>query len=95
MVVCMLVNNILGTVQDVAGIVRSVREAEKRFGRKIHVHCDCVQAIGKTVFSLPQLGVDSASFSAIRSGGLEAWVSYIQPLHPYVRFPGEEIKKQD
>lgn len=69
MVVCMLVNNILGTVQDVAGIVRSVREAEKRFGRKIHVHCDCVQAIGKTVFSLPQLGVDSASFSAHKFRG--------------------------
>ncbi|AEC01753.1 cysteine desulfurase family protein [Parasphaerochaeta coccoides] len=69
MVTCMLVNNIIGTVQDVAGIVRVVRDAEKKFGRKIHVHCDCVQAVGKTVFSLEQLGVDSATFSAHKFTG--------------------------
>lgn len=69
MVACMLVNNIIGTVQDVAGIVHVVRNAEKRFGRKIHVHCDCVQAVGKTLFSLEQLGVDSASFSAHKFTG--------------------------
>jgi cysteine desulfurase len=66
---CMLVNNETGAIQDVAEMVRGVREASSRRGRKILFHTDAVQAMGKVSFSLRSLGVDAASFSAHKFGG--------------------------
>ncbi len=65
----MLVNNETGAVQDVAAITRAVREASKERGRRILVHTDAVQALGKIPFSLRDLGVDAASFSGHKIGG--------------------------
>ena len=65
----MLVNNETGAVQDVAGIVRAVREASRGWGRRILIHTDAVQALGKIPFSLRDLDVDAASFSGHKIGG--------------------------
>ncbi len=65
----MLVNNETGAVQDVGAIVRAVREASAAWGRKILIHTDAVQALGKIPFSLRDLNVDAASFSGHKIGG--------------------------
>lgn len=69
LVCCMLVNNVVGSIQDVGALVSIVREYEQQTGRKIHFHTDAVQALGKIPFSLTALGVDSASFSAHKVHG--------------------------
>ena len=65
----MLVNNETGAVQDVGAIARAVREASSAWGRKILIHTDAVQALGKIPFSLRGLDVDAASFSGHKIGG--------------------------
>ena len=61
----MLVNNVVGSIQDIASLVQTVREFETQTGgRHIHFHTDATQALGKVQFSLSELGVDSAAFSA-------------------------------
>ena len=65
----MLVHNVLGTVQDIAKISALVKEKEGEFNTTIHLHCDIAQAFGKINFSLPSLGVDSASCSAHKIEG--------------------------
>lgn len=69
MVCLMLVSNVLGTVQDLASVSRMLREHHAKTNRKVHLHCDAVQAVGKIPLDLPALGVDSASFSAHKFGG--------------------------
>ena len=69
MVSVMLVNNETGAVQDIGAIARAVREASAAGGRKILIHTDAVQALGKVPFSLRSLDVDAASFSAHKIGG--------------------------
>ena len=70
MVSVMLVNNETGAIQPLAEIARAVREFSARRGRKILLHTDAVQALGKIPFSLTELGVDAASFSAHKTGGV-------------------------
>lgn len=66
----MLVNNVVGTVLDIEGLVEVVRMYEKQYNnRKIHFHTDATQALGKIRFDLHSLGVDSASFSAHKLHG--------------------------
>lgn len=60
----MLVNNVLGTIEDISAIVGKCREYEKNTGRHIHVHTDAVQACGKIPINLEAMDVDSAAFSA-------------------------------
>ncbi len=64
MVAFMKVNNVTGTVLDTASLVRIVRDYEKAIGRRIHIHCDAVQALGKIPFFPEKEDIDSASFSA-------------------------------
>jgi cysteine desulfurase len=70
MVSIMLVNNETGAIQDVKETARAVREYSARRGRKIFIHTDAVQALGKIPFSLRDLDVDAASFSGHKIGGL-------------------------
>jgi cysteine desulfurase len=65
----MLVNNETGAIQRVAEIARAVREFSARRGRRIIVHTDAVQGLGKIPVSVASLGVDAASFSAHKVGG--------------------------
>lgn len=63
----MTVNNEVGSVQPIAEIARFLREHSKR---RIHFHTDAVQAIGKNLCSIGELGVDSLSISAHKIGAL-------------------------
>lgn len=60
----MIVNNILGTIEDLKGLVSVCRDYEKATGRKIHFHADAVQACGKIPFDFKALGIDSAAIAA-------------------------------
>ena len=64
MVALMKVNNVTGTILDTKELVKVVRDYEKRIGRKIHIHCDAVQALGKIPFRPEDEDFDSAAFSA-------------------------------
>ena len=64
MVSIMKVNNVTGTILDTDKIVKAVRTYEKKTGRKIHIHCDAVQALGKIPFFPEAEDFDSAAFSA-------------------------------
>ena len=64
MVCFMKVNNVTGSVLDTVSLVKTVREYEKKNGRKIHIHCDAVQALGKIPFFPEKEDIDSAAFSA-------------------------------
>jgi cysteine desulfurase len=68
LVAVMLVNNETGAVQRLAEISAAVREAGARAGRRILLHTDAVQALGKIPLLLPDLGVDTASFSGHKLG---------------------------
>ena len=65
----MLVNNETGAIQRLAEISRLIREFSARRGRRIILHTDAVQALGKIPVSVAGLGVDAASFSAHKVGG--------------------------
>lgn len=61
----MAVNNEIGTVQDLMGIVAAVKGANAN----TLVHTDAVQALGKIPVDVGAWGVDLASFSAHKLGG--------------------------
>lgn len=69
LVAVMAVNNVLGTIQDIAGLSQVIRRKEAEFGRRIFFFSDCVQALGKTDFTLAGLDVDGASFSGHKIHG--------------------------
>ena len=68
-VAVMLVNNETGRVQPIGEIGEALRDYQKRSGKKILLHTDAVQALGKIPFNPYHLGVDSASLSAHKIGG--------------------------
>lgn len=61
----MSVNNEIGTIQPLAAVVESVKEANPR----TVVHTDAVQALGNIVVDLHAWGVDLAAFAAHKLGG--------------------------
>ncbi|MGI6432830.1 MAG: cysteine desulfurase family protein [Sphaerochaetaceae bacterium] len=65
----LLVSNLLGTVQPLGQIAQVIRAFEKQSGKKIILHTDAVQALGKLPFDLNELDVDCASFSAHKFQG--------------------------
>ena len=68
-VAVMLVNNETGRIQPIREIARVVRDHEMRCGKKVLVHTDAVQALGKIPLHPHLLGVDSAALSAHKIGG--------------------------
>jgi cysteine desulfurase len=69
MVLVMAVNNVTGAVQPVSDVAAVVRSYSAEHGRRIIVHADAVQALGKLPLDLATLGADTASFSAHKIGG--------------------------
>ena len=63
------INNEIGVIQPIKQLVNVVKEAEKRFGRKILFHSDITQAVGKININLKEIGIDAATISAHKFGG--------------------------
>ena len=68
-VAVMAVNNVTGAVEDIKKLVETVREYEKGARRRIFFFSDSVQALGKIPYSIAELGIDGASFSAHKING--------------------------
>ncbi len=62
------VHNETGVIQPLETIVTSIREKEKVFGKKIHIHIDGVQSVGKVSIDLNSLNIDSFSVSGHKFG---------------------------
>jgi cysteine desulfurase len=86
----MAVNNEIGTIQDVAGLVNSLRENSK----KALFHTDAVQALGKIPVDVHAWGVDLASFAAHKLGGPKGvgalFVRSHVPVEPIIHGGGHE-----
>jgi len=65
LVTVMLANNETGVLQPIS----AVRNLTRKYGA--FLHCDAVQAVGKVAFDFRALGVDSASLSAHKFGGVK------------------------
>ena len=64
----MLVNNETGAIQPVSEITERLRDIAKSEGRKIHVHCDAVQAFGKLPVDVATMDIDSLATSGHKIG---------------------------
>jgi cysteine desulfurase len=60
-VTVMAVNNETGSVNDIGGLICWIRTHSER---PVHIHVDCVQALGKMPLPLKSWDIDSAAFSA-------------------------------
>jgi cysteine desulfurase len=81
LVCCMLANNEIGTIQDIAAIT----EIAARHG--VLVLADCVQALGKIPIDVHGWGIDYASFSAHKLYGPKgAGALYVKQGSPFAPF---------
>jgi cysteine desulfurase len=69
LVALMRVNNESGAVQPVAELAAALERRRAASGRRVLLHTDAVQALGKLPCRLGELGVDTAAFSAHKLGG--------------------------
>ncbi len=69
LVALMLVSNETGAIQPVAEVARGLAELAHSGGRRVLLHTDAVQALGKVPFRPAELGVDTAAVSAHKIGG--------------------------
>ncbi len=86
---CMAVNNETGAVTDIASlrdIIRRQKENTASGAREnslpVHLHCDLVQATGKIPLDIANWGIDSASLSAHKIGGLRG-IGLLYLRRPY------------
>ena len=82
LICCMLANNEIGTIQDMAAIAKIA----KRHG--VLVMADCVQALGKIPIDVHGWGIDYASFSAHKLYGPKGvgalYVKQGSPMAPFI-----------
>ncbi len=92
LVLVMHVNNETGAIQPIREIAGAIRAHEQQTGKRVHLHCDAVQALGKIPVAYSDLDVDSASFSAHKIGGLRGiGALYLKaPLPVLFRGGGQE-----
>lgn len=85
--VCLIhTHNETGIIQPIKEAVKIIREKQKQYGNFIHIHCDTVQAAGKSSLNLTVLDVDSAVISGHKVGaprgvGLLYLKKTLQPLY--------------
>jgi cysteine desulfurase len=86
----MTVNNEIGTVQHIPGIVEAVKAANAN----TMVHTDAVQALGNVPVNLHEWGVDLAAFAAHKLGGPKGvgalFVRSSVPVEPVIHGGGQE-----
>jgi cysteine desulfurase len=86
----MAVNNEVGTIQDMPGIVRAAKEANDH----VLVHTDAVQALGNIPVDVHAWGVDLAAFAAHKLGGPKGvgalFVRSGVPVEPVIHGGGQE-----
>lgn len=94
----MLVNNEVGTIQDVAEISRRTREAARIVGTNILIHTDAVQAAGKLSLNVDELGVDLMSLSGHKIYGPKGvGVLFVRrgvELEPLIAGGGQENQRR-
>jgi cysteine desulfurase len=87
----MYVNNETGAIQPIAEIVQAVRE---RYGNKILIHTDAVQAAGILDIDTKKLGVDFLAISAHKFGGPKGigalYVKKGTSFRPYIHGGSQE-----
>ncbi|MDR0377414.1 MAG: aminotransferase class V-fold PLP-dependent enzyme, partial [Spirochaetaceae bacterium] len=85
----MAVNNETGAVNDMASLSGVLRS---RAAHPVHLHCDLVQALGKTAVDIRAWDLDSASVSAHKLGGPRGiGLLYLRkPLQTLSRGGGQE-----
>ncbi|CAJ0920140.1 unnamed protein product, partial [Mesorhabditis belari] len=89
LVTIMLANNETGVIQPIAEISDVVRKASNQIGRKIIMHSDTTQAIGKVNIDLNELKIDLATvaghkFYGPRIGALVLRSLLTVPIHPFI-----------
>ncbi|MDG0868946.1 cysteine desulfurase family protein [Candidatus Lucifugimonas marina] len=94
----MLVNNEVGTIQDVAEISRKSKAASKKLGGNILVHTDAVQGAGKVSLKVDELGVDLMSLSGHKIYGPKGTgILYVRrgvELEPLIAGGGQERQRR-
>ena len=90
----MLANNEIGAIQPIPEIANSLRTEAQRFGRKIYLHTDAVQAVGAIEVNVRKLGVDLLSLSAHKLGGPKGvgalYIKRGTPFEPLIMGGGQE-----
>ncbi len=88
----MLANNEVGTLQPVGELAGILRE------RRILLHSDAAQAVGKVPVDVRTLGVDLMTVAAHKFGGPQgAGALYVRQgvrLHPHLRGGGQELNRR-
>lgn len=90
----MLANNEIGAIQPIPEIAAALRSEAERFGRKIYLHTDAVQAVGAIEANVRKLGVDLLSLSAHKLGGPKGvgalYIKRGTPFEPLIAGGGQE-----
>jgi cysteine desulfurase len=89
MLAMMYVNNENGAVSNLNKLVETAR---RKSAKKLHIHIDMAQALGKLPLSLRNMDIDSASFSAHKIGGPRGiGILYLRkPLQTLCKGGGQE-----
>ena len=94
----MLVNNEVGTIENVAEISQLTRESAGNVGAKVLIHTDAVQAAGKLSLKVDELGVDLMSLSGHKIYGPKGvGVLYVRrgvELEPLIAGGGQENQRR-
>lgn len=82
-------NGAILNIKKLSSIIDKYNQNKKE---KIHLHCDCVQALGKIPISLEELNIDSAAFSGHKIGAIKgSGLLYLKgPLTPIYDGGGQE-----